>query len=60
MEDGSLRRYNSVVVADNVLGPYKPLVNNEVNGLESPIFDFGDYRALDATIFVDDDNQMYM
>ena len=60
MDNGSLRRYNSVVVSDNILGPYEPIVNDEVNGLKNPIFDYGDYRALDATIFVDDDNQMYM
>ena len=55
-------RRNSVVVADTPLGPYRPLKNNKVDGLKEPIFldknkSFG---VLDITVFVDDDNQMYM
>lgn len=55
-------RRNSVVVADNPLGPYEPLQNDEVDGLEEPVFldqnlNFG---VLDITVFVDDDEQMYM
>lgn len=60
--DNSGIRRNSVVVADNPLGPYQPLQKGEVNGLAEPIFldknqNFG---VLDITIFVDDDGQMYM
>ena len=57
-----LKRRCSVVVADNPLGPYKPLVNDEVNGLENPLFHNSDLfnRALDATIFTDDDGKKYM
>lgn len=65
-------RRMSVVVADDPLGPYEPIVNDKVDGLNNPLFyneeiqymDFGEYattlRALDATIFVDNDKQMYM
>ena len=60
--DGISRRRNSVVVADNPLGPYRPLQNDKVDGLTTPVFldknvKFG---VLDITIFVDDDKQMYM
>ena len=60
--DGTSRRRNSVVVADNPLGPYRPLQNDKVDGLTTPVFldknvKFG---VLDITIFVDDDDQMYM
>ena len=52
----------SVVVADNPLGPYKPLVNDEVDGLKNPLFYTDDYptRSLDTTIFTDDDGKKYM
>ena len=55
-------RRNSVVVANNPLGPYKPLKNSKVNGEAAPIFrDKNDrFDALDITIFVDDDEEMYM
>ena len=61
-KDSTLMRKCSVVVADNPLGPYKPLVNNEVDGLNNPLLHNSDYfkRALDTTIFVDDDGKMYM
>ena len=61
-KDKNLKRRVSVVVADNPLGPYKPLVNDEVNGLNNPLFHNTDYvnRGLDATVFVDDDSKMYM
>ena len=36
-DDRGVRR-NSVVVSDNPLGPYEPLVNDKVNGLENPLF----------------------
>ena len=60
--DGISRRRNSVVVADNPLGPYRPLQNDKVDGLNAPVFldknvKFG---VLDITVFVDDDKQMYM
>lgn len=55
-------RENSVVYATSPLGPYKPIVNDEVDGLNNPLFlDKNDRNAvLDSTIFVDDDNTMYM
>ena len=57
--DNSGRRHNSVVKADNPLGPYEPIVNDVVNGLKNPVFN--DSRTvLDSTIFVDDDGEMYM
>ena len=61
-KDETLVRKCSVVVADNPLGPYKPLVNDEVDGLNNPLFYNPDYykRGLDSTIFVDDDGKMYM
>ena len=61
-EDETKIRRNSVVVADNPLGPYEPLVNNEVDGLNNPLFHNSEYtkRALDATVFTDDDGKMYM
>ena len=61
-KDQNLKRRCSVVVADNPLGPYKPLVNDEVDGLNNPLFHNPDYvkRGLDATVFVDDDGKMYM
>ena len=57
----SVRRC-SVVVADNPLGPYEPLVNDEVDGLNNPLFACDDYpnRMLDTTVFTDDDGKMYM
>ena len=60
--DNSGVRRNSVVVADNILGPYKPLVNSKVNGLVAPIFvdQNKSFDVLDITVFVDDDEQMYM
>ena len=61
-KDEKLKRRCSVVVADNPLGPYEPLVNDEVDGLSNPLFHNADYvtRALDATVFTDDDGKMYM
>lgn len=53
-------RYNSVVKASSPLGPYEPIIEEGVNGLANPVFDGDPYHVLDATIFVDDDGQMYM
>ena len=60
-DEGGIRR-NSVVVADNPLGPYEPLQNDKVNGLEEPIFldKNQNFDVLDITVFVDDDGEMYM
>ena len=60
-DDSKIRRC-SVVVADNPLGPYEPIVNDEVDGLNNPLFHNPDYlkRGLDATVFTDDDGKMYM
>lgn len=61
-KDESLTRKCSVVAADNPLGPYKPIVNDSVDGLSAPLFYHPDYpeRGLDATVFTDDDGRMYM
>ena len=61
-KDKNLKRRCSVVVADNPLGPYKPLVNDEVDGLSAPLLHNENYvkRGLDATVFTDDDGKMYM
>lgn len=55
-------RRNSVVVADNPIGPYQPLQKGSVNGLAQPVFLDKNERfgVLDITVFVDDDGQMYM
>lgn len=60
--DGEGIRRNSVVVADNPLGPYSPLQNDKVDGLAQPIFldKNKNFDVLDITVFVDDDEQMYM
>lgn len=60
-DDSGIRR-NSVVVADDPLGPYKPLQNGKVDGLTTPIFldKNKNFDVLDITVFVDDDDQMYM
>ncbi len=52
----------SVVVADNPMGPYKPLVNKKVDGLNNPLFLDENHptRNLDTTVFTDDDGKMYM
>ena len=52
-------RHNSVVKADNPLGPYEPIVTDTVDGLKAPLFK-ENTTVLDSTIFVDDDGSMYM
>ena len=61
-KDDTLVRKCSVVAADNPLGPYEPIVNDEINGLEAPLLHNAEYlkRGLDATVFTDDDGKMYM
>ena len=61
-KDDTLRRRCSVVVADNPLGPYRPIVNDEVDGLNNPLFHNAEYlkRGLDATVFTDDDGKRYI
>ena len=60
-DDDGIRR-NSVVVADTPLGPYRPLQNDKVDGLNTPVFldKNKNFYVLDITVFVDDDGQMYM
>ncbi len=55
-------RRNSVVVADAPLGPYRPLQNAKVDGLNNPLFLDKNERfgVLDITVFVDDNGEMYM
>ena len=61
-KDENLNRRSSVVSANNPLGPYKPIVNGDVDGLNNPLFHNPDYvdRTLDATVFTDDDGKRYM
>lgn len=61
-ENDAGKRFNSVVVADSPLGPYRPLQNNKVDGLNEPIFldPNASEGVLDITVFVDDDEKMYM
>ncbi len=60
-DKGGVRRC-SVVVADTPMGPYKPLVNKKVDGLNNPLFLDENHptRNLDTTVFTDDDGKMYM
>ena len=60
-DKASVRRC-SVAVADNPLGPYEPLVTDEVDGLHNPLFQHEDHpeRALDATVFTDEDGKRYL
>ena len=58
-DQGGTRR-SSVVKANNPLGPYEPIQVGTIDGLKNPIFNYDYESTLDATIFVDDDNQMYM
>ena len=55
----SIRR-NSVVRSEDVLGPYEPIVEGDIDGLNEPLFNFDTNLGLDATIFIDDDGKMYM
>lgn len=61
-KDDTKVRKCSVVVADNPIGPYRPIVNDEVDGLSAPLLHNSECykRGLDATVFVDDDGKMYM
>ena len=61
-KDKSGIRRNSVVVADSPAGPYRPLQNDKVDGLTSPIFldKNKNFEVLDITVFVDDNGEMYM
>lgn len=61
-KDESGIRRNSVVVADNPLGPYEPLQKGRINGLAEPVFldKNQNFDVLDITVFVDDDDRMYM
>lgn len=61
-KDKSGVRRNSVVVADSPIGPYRPLQNGNVDGLNEPLFldKNKNFDVLDITVFVDDDEQMYM
>lgn len=55
------KRNNSVLVSDSPTGPYEPLVNNKVNGIDEPLLHDADYtHELDITIFIDEDGQKYM
>ena len=61
IEDSTNKRRNSVVWADTPLGPYQPIVNTEVDGLHNALFKNDETSSvLDSTLFIDDDNQMYM
>ena len=61
VEASSGHRRNSVVWADTPLGPYQPIVTDDVNGLTTPLFKHDEVSAvLDSTLFVDDDGELYM
>ena len=61
VEASSGKRRNSVVWADTPLGPYEPIVNDDVDGLHNALFKYDETSAvLDSTLFVDDDGSMYM
>ena len=61
IEQSSGKRRNSVVWSDNVLGPYEPIKNDDVDGYKAPLFFDNEKGAvLDSTLFVDDDGEMYM
>ena len=53
-------RRNSVVRAEDPLGPYEPIIEGDINGLDAPLFNHDEDRGLDATLFIDDDGKMYM
>lgn len=61
-KDNSRNRRCSVVMADSPTGPYRPIENDDVNGIEAPIFHNPEYfkRSLDTTVFCDDDGKTYM
>lgn len=60
------RRYIHVVRADNPLGPFKQITDEQnaydemVDGYSEPIFQYGGNSVLDQTLFFDDDGKMYM
>ena len=47
-------RRNSVVRSENVLGPYEPIIEGDINGQEAPLFNYDVNRGLDTTLFIDD------
>ncbi len=61
LDEKGIRR-NSVVVSSNPTGPFVPLQNDVVDGLNTPVFldKNQNFAVLDITIFVDDDDEMYM
>ena len=61
IENSTGQRRNSVVWADTPLGPYEPIVTGEVDGLHNALFAYDElYSVLDATLFIDDNKDMYM
>ena len=61
IEDSSGHRRNSVVWSDDPLGPYEPIVTDEVDGLHNPLFKNDENSAvLDSSLFMDDDGEFYM
>ncbi len=61
LDENNIRR-NSVAISTSIEGPYEPLVNDAVNGIDAPVFtDFNpNYNVLDATVFTDDDGERYI
>lgn len=61
MDKNHVRR-NSVVSSNSILGPYKPIFNEEVDGLNNPLFLDKNINnpVLDSSVFLDDDGQLYM
>lgn len=56
----SYRRYNSVVSSTSPTGPFEAIVNDEVDGNSAPLFVHDNCTTLDATVFKDSDNSLYM
>ena len=53
-------RRNSVVVADNPAGPYEPIQEGSIDGLNNPLFNYESKNSLDITVFQDDNGELYM
>ena len=53
-------RKNSVVVASEPAGPYEPIIDGDIDGLNEPLLDNETKNSLDISVFKDDDGQLYM
>lgn len=53
-------RKNSVVWSTEVAGPYEPIQEGDIDGLNEPLFDHERKNSLDITVFEDDNGELYM